>query len=132
VTIESNLDVVRRLLEEGWNQGRLEVVDELVADDAVPAHDSPSPGRKSWKDAIVFYRSAFPDLRYQIDDLFGADDKVVLRWTATGTDTIGFMGRPPTGRQASVTGINIYRLADGLLVEHWDEWDLAGLMQKLS
>lgn len=42
------------------------------------------------------------------------------------------MGRPPTGRQASVTGINIYRLSDGLLVEHWDEWDLAGLIQKLS
>jgi steroid delta-isomerase-like uncharacterized protein len=132
IAVEANLEVVRRLLDEGWNQGRLEVIDELVAEDAVPAHDSPSPGRQSWKDAIVLYRSAFPDLRYRIDDLFGTDDKVVLRWTATGTDTVGFMGRPPTGRQASVTGINIYRLDDGVLVEHWDQWDLAGLIQKLS
>jgi steroid delta-isomerase-like uncharacterized protein len=128
----ANLAIVRRLLEEGWNQGRLEVVDELVAHDAMPAHQSPSPGRQSWKDAIVMYRSAFPDLNYRIDDLFGAEDKVVLRWTATATDTVGFMGRPPTGRRASATGINIYRIADGMLVEHWDEWDLAGLLQQLS
>jgi len=78
------------------------------------------------------YRSAFPDLTYRIDDLFGGGDKVVLRWTATATDTAGFMGRPPTGRRASATGINIYRIADGMLVEHWDEWDLAGLLQQLS
>ena len=132
MTDNANLAIVRRLLEEGWNQGRLEVVDELVARDAVPAHQSPSPGRQSWKDAIVMYRSAFPDLTYRIDDLFGAEDKVVLRWTATATDTVGFMGRPPTGRRASATGINIYRIADGMLVEHWEEWDLAGLLQQLS
>ena len=78
------------------------------------------------------YRSAFPDLNYRIEDLFGAGDKVVLRWTANATDTVGFMGRPPTGRRASATGINIYRLAYGMLVEHWDEWDLAGLLQQLS
>jgi steroid delta-isomerase-like uncharacterized protein len=132
VTADANLEVVRRLLEEGWNQGKVEVVDELVAPDAVPAHESTSPGRQSWKDAIVMYRSAFPDLTYRIEDLFGAGDKVVLRWTATATDTVGFMGRPPTGRQASATGINIYRLAGGVLVEHWDEWDLAGLLQQLS
>jgi predicted ester cyclase len=132
VTVDANLAVVRRLLEEGWNQGRLEVLDELVAADAVPAHESASPGRQSWKDAIAMYRAAFPDLTYRIEDLFGAGDKVVLRWSATATDTAGFMGRPPTGRQASVTGINIYRLAGAILVEHWDEWDLAGLLQKLS
>ena len=132
MTTDANLHAVRRLLEEGWNQGRLEVVDELVARDAEPAHESPSPGRQSWKDAIVMYRSAFPDLNYRIEDLFGAGDKVVLRWTATATDTVGFMGRPPTGRRASATGINIYRIADGMLAEHWDEWDLAGLLQQLS
>lgn len=132
MTVDANIAAVRRLLEEGWNKGRLEVVDELVAPDATPAHESDSPGRQSWKDAIVMYRSAFPDLTYRIDDLFGAGDKVVLRWTATATDTVGFMGRPPTGRQASATGINIYRAAAGVLVEHWDEWDLAGLLQQLS
>lgn len=132
MTVDAKLAVVRRLLEEGWNQGRLEVVDELVAQDAVPAHESTSPGRQSWKDAIVMYRSAFPDLNYRIEDLFGTGDKVVLRWTATATDTNGFMGRPPTGRRASATGINIYRFAGEMLVEHWDEWDLAGLLQQLS
>jgi predicted ester cyclase len=68
----------------------------------------------------------------RIEDLFNAGDKVALRQTATATDTVGFMGRPPTGRRASATGINIYRLADGMLVEHWQEWDLTGLPQQLS
>ncbi|MBL7496905.1 ester cyclase [Frankia sp. CNm7] len=53
----------------------------------------------------------------------------MTHWTAVGTDTVGFMGHSPTGRTATVTGITIHRLAGGLLVEHWDEWDLAGLLQ---
>ena len=73
------------------------------------------------------YRSAFPDLTYRIEDLFGAGDKVVLRWTATATGTIGFMGRPPTGRRASATGINIYRLAGGMLAQAADADGLAGI-----
>jgi predicted enzyme related to lactoylglutathione lyase len=63
------------------------------------------------------FRSALPGLTYRIDDLFSAGDKVVMRWTATATDTVGFMGRPPTGRRASATGINIYRVADGMHVD---------------
>ncbi|MGE0685162.1 MAG: ester cyclase, partial [Dehalococcoidia bacterium] len=66
------------------------------------------------------------------DEIFGADSRVVVRWTATATDTVGLMGMPPTGKQASVTGINVYRVADGRLAEHWDEWDLAGLLQQLG
>ncbi len=119
MTVESNVSLVRRLVDEGWNQGKLEVLDELVAEDAVPVPDSPTSGRQSWKDEITFFRSAFPDLRIDIDDLFGAEDKVVLRWSATGTDTGGFMERPPTGRRVTSTGVNIYRIADGRMVEHW-------------
>ena len=100
MTVEANLDVVRRLLDEGWNQGRLEVVDELVAEDAMPAHESPSAGRQSWKDAVVQYRSAFPDLHYSIDDLFGTGD----RWCSGGrrrprTPSASWDGRRPGGRR---------------------------------
>ena len=52
ITADANLGIVRRLLEEGWNRGKLDVVDELAAHDAVPAHESPSPGRQFWKDAM--------------------------------------------------------------------------------
>jgi predicted ester cyclase len=119
MTVESNISPVRRLVEEGFNQGKLEVVDEIVAEDAVSADDSAASGRQEWKGAITFWRSTLPDLRLDIDDLFGADDKVVLRWTATGTDTGGFMERPSTGRRVTTTGVHIFRIADGLLVEWW-------------
>ena len=67
-----------------------------------------------------------------MDDVIASGDKVVVRWTAVGTDTVGFMGQRPSGDRATVTGKTIYRLADGKLVEHWDEWDLAGLLQQLG
>ncbi|MGE0057735.1 MAG: ester cyclase [Dehalococcoidia bacterium] len=126
---EAGIELVRRLWDEGWNGGNVAVVDDVVAEDAV-AHGK--TGRQAWKDAIAFYRGMFPDLHYAVDEIFGADSRVVVRWTATATDTVGLMGMPPTGKQASVTGINVYRVADGRLAEHWDEWDLAGLLQQLG
>jgi steroid delta-isomerase-like uncharacterized protein len=132
MSVEDNVAVVRRLFDVGWNQGNLAVVDELVAEDALSHHEGVVVGRDPWKQSIVMYRGAFPDLRYTIDDLIAVDDKVVARWTARGSDTVGFLGLPPTGRQAAVTGITIYRLVGGQLVEHWDEFDLAGLLQKLG
>jgi predicted ester cyclase len=124
---------VRRLVEQGFNQGKLEVVDEIVAEDAVSADDSSASGRQEWKNAITFWRSAFPDLRLNTDDLFAVGDKVVLRWTATGTDTGGFMERPPTGRRVTSTGVHIFRHADGLLVEWWGPSGIeAEVAQQLS
>jgi len=131
MSAEHNEALVRRLLE-AWNGAGLGIVDKVVAPDAVAAHEGTSPGRESWKEAITFYRSAFPDLHYAIDDLIATEDKVVVRWTATATDTLGFMGMPPTGIRAQAGGINIYRVEGGLLVEHWDQWDLAGLLGQLG
>ncbi|MGE0685161.1 MAG: ester cyclase, partial [Dehalococcoidia bacterium] len=101
---EAGIELVRRLWDEGWNGGNVAVVDDVVAEDAV-AHGK--TGRQAWKDAIAFYRGMFPDLHYAVDEIFGADSRVVVRWTATATDTVGLMGMPPTGKQASVTGINV-------------------------
>ncbi len=84
------------------------------------------------KDAIAFYRGLFPDLHYTVEEMFaGDDDRVVVRWAASATDTVG-MGMPPTGKTATVTGINIYRVENGRLAEHCDEWDLYGLLAQLG
>lgn len=128
----ANEALVRRLFDEAWNGGRLESVDELVAADAVPAHVDGSPGPQTWKEAVAFYRSSFSDLSYVIDDMFSSGDRVAVRWRATGRDSVGFLGRTPTHITATVTGITIYRLADGKFVEHWDEFDMAGLMKQLE
>ena len=76
--------------------------------------------------------TAFPDLERQIEDLLAEGDKVVARWTARGTNLGEFNGMPPTGKFATSSGITIFRIADGRIVEEWSENDLLGLLQQLG
>lgn len=76
---------------------------------------------------------AFPDLTMQVDDIFGAADKVVVRFTLTGTNTGQLFGLPPTGRKVTMTGIGIYRFGPhGKIVEEWYENDAIGQMRQLG
>ena len=76
---------------------------------------------------------AFPDLTMQVDDIFGAGDKVVVRFTMTGTNSGPLFGLPPTGRKVTMTGIGIYRFAPhGRIVEEWYENDAIGQMRQLG
>ena len=75
---------------------------------------------------------AFPDVQRTVNDQFADDTHVVTRWTYTGTHKGPFMGIAPTGKRASITGISIHRIADGRIVEEWQEWDSLGLMEQLG
>jgi steroid delta-isomerase-like uncharacterized protein len=77
-------------------------------------------------------QAAFPDLERTIEDLVVADDKVVARWTATGTHTGDFNGIPASGRVARSSGITIFRIAGGRVVEEWSESDMLGLLQQVG
>jgi steroid delta-isomerase-like uncharacterized protein len=77
-------------------------------------------------------RTAFPDLERTVEDLVAQGDKVVARWTATGTHTGDFMGIPPSGQVATSSGITIFRIADGRIVEEWSESDMLGLLQQVG
>ena len=77
-------------------------------------------------------QTAFPDLERTIEDLVADGDKVVARWSAKGTHTGDFQGIPPTGRVATSSGITIFRIADGRIVEEWSESDSLGLLQQLG
>ena len=113
---DRNIGLVKRLWNEGWNAGDVRVVDEVVAEDAV-AHGK--VGRQAWKDAILFFRGMFPDLQYEMDEVLPvAGDRVLVRWTATATDTVGLMGMPPTNKRASVTGMNLYQVRNDRLFAH--------------
>ena len=78
------------------------------------------------------YRSAFPDMQLTIEDQIAEGDKVVTRWTARGTHQGELMGIPPTGKQATVTGITVGRVANGKFVESWSNFDALGMMQQLG
>jgi len=128
----------RRMLEEGFNDGKLDLTDQLVSPEAVN-HDPAEPARmrglrgpEVFKRTVTMYRAAFPDVRIIVDDVIAADDKVVLRWHSEGTHRQDLEGLAPTGARVSVTGISIDRWKDGKVVESWSEWDNLGLARQLG
>jgi steroid delta-isomerase-like uncharacterized protein len=127
--------IARRFLEEAFNSGNLDVVDELVAPEFVN-HDAalpePGVGIEAAKASITGYREAFPDLRLTIEQQLAEGEYVTTRWSARGTHQGNLMGMAPTGKQATVTGITIDRIVDGRFVESWTNWDTLGLMQQLG
>jgi steroid delta-isomerase-like uncharacterized protein len=77
-------------------------------------------------------RGAFPDIKVQVEDVFGADDKVVLRWSAVMTHTGDALGMPASGRTVRSRGITIARIAGGQIVEGWDNWDQLGMLEQIG
>jgi steroid delta-isomerase-like uncharacterized protein len=132
---QANIETSRRLIEEGFSEGRLELLDELCADGFI-SHD-PIAGDQDVegvKQSISGYREAFPDLSFTIDEIFAADDKVVMRWTGVGTFENAFMGLEPTGEKGDpVRGMSIDRYdEDGKLAETWGQWDTLTLMRDIG
>jgi enterochelin esterase family protein len=131
--IEANKALVLRLLEV-HNQGNLAVADEILATDFVN-HDPSRPDvtdLESYKAWVVANHTAFPDFHVEVHDMLAEGDKVAARWTVTGTQQGEFMGIPPTGRQITVTGIHIHRLAGAQIVEAWWAYDALGMVQQLT
>jgi steroid delta-isomerase-like uncharacterized protein len=130
---EGNKIVARRLLD-AVNTGDLAAAAELVAPDYVD-HSAPpgNPGGPAgFTAAIQMYRAAFPDFFWTIEDMIGEGDKVAIRVTARGTHRGELMGIAPTGKQVTVTGIGVWRIADGKVAEAWVNRDLLGLLQQLG
>jgi steroid delta-isomerase-like uncharacterized protein len=132
---ESILALARRSFDEIWNNGNLDTADELYAPDYVnhdPFSPEVPPGPEGVKQIAKMYRRAFPDLRFAIDEMLAAGDRVVTRWTGQGTHRGALRGLPPSGRQARVTGISIHRIVGGRIVETWVNWDTLGMMEQLG
>lgn len=127
--------VVRRLIEEGFNKGNLDVAEELNSADLVE-HQSFGPnhpaGADGVKAVITSLRSAFSDFHLEIQDIATDDDMVWLRMVGSGTNDGVFMGHPPTGRRMRTDVFDICRVADGRIVEHWGVPDRLGVLFQLG
>ena len=131
---EENIAASRRLIEEAFNKGNVSAIDEVVSDDFV-GHDALTgdQDREASKQSIAAYRDAFPDIHIAIDDIFDADDKVVLRWSGQGTFENEMMGLQPTHQTGDpVRGITIDRYDGGKMVESWTYWDTLTFMRNLG
>jgi steroid delta-isomerase-like uncharacterized protein len=128
-----NTTIVRRIFDELWNKGNLDLADELIAtnhvnDDPV----DPSTGLEGMKRTIAKYRRAFPDVRFQIDEILTAGDNVVARFSYSGTQTGELEGLPPTGRRTAGQGIAVLHFKGGKLAVSHVAWDALGMMQQLG
>jgi steroid delta-isomerase-like uncharacterized protein len=132
---ESNKAVVRRLFEEVWNKGQLQVADELLTPNYAH-HDSSTPdvgrGPESEKKRATLYRTAFPDLRLTVEDIIAEGETVVARWSCRGTHKGELNGIAPQGKQFNITGVSIARFTNGKMSEGFVNWDALSLMQQLG
>jgi len=134
MSVEENKALIRRLIEEVWNNGNLALVDELLVTDYV-FHDPTGMdlhGLDEYKQRVSSIRNAFPDLHFTIDDVIAEGDKVVHRWSLSATHKREFRGIKPTGKKVTIWAIGIERIADGKFVETWERYDTLGLMRQLG
>jgi steroid delta-isomerase-like uncharacterized protein len=129
-----NIATLGRFVEEVINQGRLAAADELVEEDFVELDPLPGqrPGREGLKDVIAMMRAGFPDLYWVIDETVAAGDKVVSRFTWTGTHQGEFLGIPATNKAVTVHGVVIDRLSAGKMADSRILMDTFSLMQQLG
>ena len=134
MSTEENETIVRRYIEQAWNQGNVSIIDELMAPGyRRHVNGCPTPlTRDGHKQRLLRIHRALPDVHLTIEDMIVAGDRVVSRLTLRGTQRETFMGIPPTGRRVTVTGIDIARVSDGKIVEQWAEMDTLGLIQQLG
>lgn len=128
--------IMQRFYQEVLVGGNVALVDELIADDFID-HEEPLPGQPPGKEGVVFYinaiRSAFPDLKVKTSEPALADGNLeAVHGILTGTHQGDFVGIAPTGRNVEFAGIDIIRVQDGKVAEHWGVTDTLTLMQQIG
>ena len=134
--VEQNIELMQRWFREVWNEGRTQTVYDLLSVKAIGTGQTGPQGEIHGPAEFVPFveriRAAFPDINVAIEDAFGAQDKVVVRWSAAMTHSGNGLGVPATGKPVRLTGITIARILDGQIVEGWDNWDQLGMLQQIG
>jgi steroid delta-isomerase-like uncharacterized protein len=134
----ANTELCVRANQELFGRGKLEVADEVIAEDIVNHASAPAipaaarHGREAVKKTVEMIHRGFSDIRYEIEDAFESGDRVVLRLTMHGTHTGELFGRPPSGKSFSAQHIHVFRVEDGLIREHWAARDDMAMMRQIG
>ena len=133
--MERNKELVRRVNEEVWNKGNLEIMDELFTTDIVRhflPNGSETKGLDILRDRIRNHRKAFPDWAEEIRQIVAEGDFVSTHFTSSGTNEGSFLGNPPTGKRIHINEMTIYRIVDGRIAEQWLIPDLLSFNQQFG
>ncbi len=131
---EENKQLIRRFYQ-AIDDGDPAILDQFIAreyDDHHPPFPNLPPGAAGSREAFYRALAAFSDFRHQVIDQIAEGDRVVTRMAASGRHTGEFLGIPATGKEVTMTGIAVHRIADGKIAEHWSEVDGFGLFQQLG
>jgi len=133
MTDTQNVATVRKLYREAFEKGNVDYFDE-VAPSAFEDQDpiNPTDDFMGVKESMLITLRAFPDMKLTIHDIFEAGDKVVARFSYTGTHKGEFLGIKPTNKKITVKGIDIIRFADGKAVQHWGEINGFSILQQMG
>ncbi|MBI2927342.1 MAG: ester cyclase [Verrucomicrobia bacterium] len=128
-----NKRIIRRYFDEWANRGDTATADELIATNLV-LRNPPAVlnSLEAYKKSMAGFHQAFPDLRFTIAEPIADGDKVVVHWTLRGTQSGEYQGRPPTGKAITVTGMSLFRIADGKIQEITVNMDRFGMMEQLG
>jgi steroid delta-isomerase-like uncharacterized protein len=132
---ETNKAIVQRYYDQIWNNGRLDLVEEFIAEDFSEDNGPNIPGlngRDALKVVIGGIRASMPDLQITLHDVVAEGNKVVTRYSFAATHQGELMGIPATGNQLAVSGAAIFRLANARIEELWNFLDNLGMMQQLG
>jgi steroid delta-isomerase-like uncharacterized protein len=136
MSVEENVVLMRRWFKEVWNEGKSQTIYDLMDENGIAVgQDQPGVevrGPREFEMFVNRIRGAFPDQKITLEDAFGADDKVVIRWSAEMTHTGDQLGFPATNKRVKVTGISIGQFDNGKIVRGWDNWDQLAMQQQLT
>jgi C-1 hydroxylase len=134
MSLEENKAIVRKMIEE-YNRQNFDAFDDLVASDYIGRFTGPPhqlQGLESLKQMFKMGRVGCPDWHEAIEDIIAEGDKVWVRTTYTGTNTGEFWGLAPTGKKITTEAVDIYRIANGKIVEGWNISDRSLLLNQLG
>jgi len=121
---------------DAFNNGNLAALDEICAPDMLDHSTAATPGQpaglQGFKQRIAGHRTGMPDLRFTLENIIIEGDLAAFQWTMGGTNTGPYLGRPASGNAVTMVGMNMERLVDGKIVEHWSYPDKLALMQQLG
>lgn len=135
-TEQGNKELIKqyfKAIDEACKTGNADILDEFMAEDFIEHNPFPGipPTRDGWKQAFMMFVEGAPGY-HVVQDIVAEGDKVVARITAHGTHEGDLFGIPRTGKEIKVTGIAVWRISNGKIVEHWHETDALGLMTQLG
>jgi steroid delta-isomerase-like uncharacterized protein len=134
MSTETNKAIVRRMIEQVWNERRVDLIEEFYTEDVIQhiVGISSKPGLESVRSATSMILNAYPDLQHAIDDEIAEGEKVVNRWTMTSTHPGELNGVPAAGKPVIQSGVSIFHLSNARVDEFWLLTDSPKLMQQLG